>query len=130
VSDDLTPSATAVAEPPAPADDDSSPFGTFDAEGVYHPRPIVENDLGAGLDDAYTATMVDVKDGQIVSGSVVRVDHDEVLLDIGYKSEGVIPARELSIRNDVDPGEIVKVGETLDALVLTKEDKDGRLILS
>jgi small subunit ribosomal protein S1 len=127
VSDDLTSSATAVAEPPA-ADD--SPFGTFDEEGVYHPRQIVDNDLGAGLDEAYSATMVEVKDGQLVSGTVVRVDHDEVLLDIGYKSEGVIPSRELSIRNDVDPSEIVSLGDSLDALVLTKEDKDGRLILS
>ena len=127
MSDDLTPSATAVADPPA-ADD--SPFGTFDEEGVYHPRQIVDNDLGAGLDEAYSATMVEVKDGQLVSGTVVRVDHDEVLLDIGYKSEGVIPSRELSIRNDVDPSEIVSLGDSLDALVLTKEDKDGRLILS
>ena len=47
--------------------------------------------------------MVEVEDGQIVEGTVVKVDKDEVLLDIGYKSEGVIPARELSIRNDVDP---------------------------
>jgi len=130
VSDDPTSSATAVAEPPAPDAADESPFGTFDAEGNYVPRPIVENDLGAGLDDAYSATMVEVKDGQLVTGKVVRVDHDEVLLDIGYKSEGVIPSRELSIRNDVDPSEIVSLGDSLDALVLTKEDKDGRLILS
>ena len=127
MSDDLTPSATAVADPPAA---DESPFGTFDEEGTYHPRQIVDNDLGAGLDDAYSATMVEVKDGQLVTGTVVRVDHDEVLLDIGYKSEGVIPSRELSIRNDVDPSEIVSLGDSLDALVLTKEDKDGRLILS
>ncbi len=100
VSDDLTPSATAVADPPAP---DDSPFGTFDDEGNYVPRQIIENDLGAGLDEAYSATMVEVEDGQLVEGTVVKVDHDEVLLDIGYKSEGVIPSRELSIRNDVDP---------------------------
>ena len=53
-----------------------------------------------------------------------------MLLDIGFKSEGVIPSRELSIRNDVDPHEIVTLGEELEALVLQKEDKDGRLILS
>jgi len=53
-----------------------------------------------------------------------------VLLDIGYKSEGVIPAKELSIRHDVKPAEIVKVGEHMEALVLQKEDKEGRLILS
>ena len=53
-----------------------------------------------------------------------------MLVDIGYKSEGVIPAKELSIRHDVDPGEVVKVGDDIEALVLQKEDKEGRLILS
>jgi small subunit ribosomal protein S1 len=65
-----------------------------------------------------------------VDGTVVKVDRDEVLLDIGYKSEGVIPAKELTIRQDVDPSEVVKVGDHIEALVLQKEDKDGRLILS
>jgi small subunit ribosomal protein S1 len=60
----------------------------------------------------------------------VRIDRDEVLVDIGYKSEGVIPSKELSIRHDVDPGEVVKVGDDIEALVLQKEDKEGRLILS
>jgi small subunit ribosomal protein S1 len=60
----------------------------------------------------------------------VRIDNDEVLVDIGYKSEGVIPANELSIRKSVDPSEEVSLGEEVDALVLTKEDQDGRLILS
>src|ERR1019366_2601371 len=66
----------------------------------------------------------------IVSGTVVKVDKDEVLLDIGFKSEGVIPARELSIRHDVDPHDVVKLGDKIEALVLQKEDKEGRLILS
>jgi small subunit ribosomal protein S1 len=105
-------------------------FGTFDENGEYHPRAITEDDVGAGLDDAYNATLVTVEDGQIVEGRVVKIDRDEVLLDIGYKSEGVIPSRELSIRNDVDPNTVVKLGEHVEALVLTKEDKDGRLILS
>ena len=75
-------------------------------------------------------TITDFDDGDLVSGEVVKVERDEVLLDIGYKSEGVIPARELSIRKDADPSEIVKVGDHIEALVLQKEDKDGRLILS
>src|SRR5215210_4822081 len=57
-------------------------------------------------------------------------DRDEVLLDIGYKTEGVIPSRELSIKHDVDPSEVVTVGDKVEALVLQKEDKEGRLILS
>jgi small subunit ribosomal protein S1 len=65
-----------------------------------------------------------------MEGVVVKIDRDEVLLDIGYKSEGVIPSKELSIRHDVDPSEIVKVGDRIEALVLQKEDKEGRLILS
>jgi small subunit ribosomal protein S1 len=72
----------------------------------------------------------DFNDGDLVTGEVVRIDRDEVLLDIGYKSEGVIPIKELSIRHDVDPDEVVKVGDEIEALVLQKEDKEGRLILS
>ena len=60
----------------------------------------------------------------------MRVDKDEVLVDIGYKSEGVIPAAELSIRRSINPGDEVGIGDEIDALVLTKEDSDGRLILS
>ncbi|MEI8391317.1 MAG: 30S ribosomal protein S1 [Actinomycetes bacterium] len=105
-------------------------MGSTDADGNYVPRQITENDLVGTFADAIEGTMVEVQDGQVVFGIVVKIDKDEVLLDIGYKSEGVIPSRELSIRNDVDPGEIVKLGERVEALVLTKEDKEGRLILS
>jgi len=82
------------------------------------------------LIEAIEASLRDFNDGDIVEGTIVKIDRDEVLLDIGYKSEGVIPAKELSIRHDVDPNEIVKVGDHVEALVLQKEDKEGRLILS
>jgi len=78
----------------------------------------------------YDATLRPFGEGDVVTGHVVRIDNDEVLVDIGYKSEGVIPASELSIRKSVDPSEEVSLGEEVDALVLTKEDQDGRLILS
>lgn len=78
----------------------------------------------------YDQTMKVFEEGDIVSGKVVKVDRDEVLVDIGYKSEGVIPIRELSIRSNVDPEDIVTVGDDIDALVLQKEDNEGRLILS
>ncbi|MEP7203228.1 MAG: S1 RNA-binding domain-containing protein, partial [Ilumatobacteraceae bacterium] len=76
-------------------------MGTFDEEGNYQPRQVIDDDLGMSFADAIEGTMVEVEDGQLVFGSVVKIDKDEVLLDIGYKSEGVILARELSIRNDV-----------------------------
>jgi small subunit ribosomal protein S1 len=78
----------------------------------------------------YAATMVSFDEGDVVNGKVVRIDKDEVLVDIGYKAEGVIPSNELSIRKSVDPAEEVELGEEVDALVLTKEDAEGRLILS
>ena len=78
----------------------------------------------------YDATIKPFAEGDVVSGQVVRIDKDEVLVDIGYKSEGVIPNNELSIRRSVDPADEVSLGEQVDALVLTKEDQEGRLVLS
>jgi small subunit ribosomal protein S1 len=78
----------------------------------------------------YDATFREIEEGEVVTGNVVRIDKDEVLVDIGYKSEGVIPANELSIRKAVDPKDEVHLGEEVDAIVLTKEDQDGRLIMS
>src|ERR671925_2261864 len=78
----------------------------------------------------YDATFPTINEGEVVHGKVVRVDKDEVLVDVGYKSEGVIPVSELSIRRSIDPSEEVKIGDQIDALVMTKEDAEGRLILS
>src|SRR5438067_7859023 len=93
---------------------------------------VAVNDIGS--EEAFLAAIDETikyfNDGDIVEGTIVKVDRDEVLLDIGYKTEGVIPSRELSIKHDVDPSEVVAVGDKVEALVLQKEDKEGRLILS
>ncbi|HZU92886.1 MAG TPA: S1 RNA-binding domain-containing protein, partial [Microbacterium sp.] len=93
---------------------------------------VAVNDIGN--EEAFLAAIDETikyfNDGDIVDGVIVKVDRDEVLLDIGYKTEGVIPSRELSIKHDVDPNEVVAVGDEIEALVLQKEDKEGRLILS
>ena len=93
---------------------------------------VAVNDIGSEEDflAAIDQTIKYFNDGDIVEGTIVKVDRDEVLLDIGYKTEGVIPSRELSIKHDVDPNEVVNVGDHVEALVLQKEDKEGRLILS
>ena len=75
-------------------------------------------------------TLTEFDEGDLVDGTIVKIERDEVLVDIGFKSEGVIPVRELSIRKDADPSDLVEVGDKIEALVLQKEDKDGRLILS
>src|SRR5438552_3469184 len=100
---------------PPPQLDDSA-FWTTGPEGELVPN--------------YDATFPTINEGEVVHGTVVRVDKDEVLVDIGYKSEGVIPVAELSIRRSVNPEDEVQIGEEIDALVLTKEDAEGRLILS
>jgi small subunit ribosomal protein S1 len=114
---------------PSPAEPaEAAPAGESDG---YRYHTITEDDLGSlSFDDAVDQTMVAFDEGDIVKGTIVKVDNDEVLLDIGYKSEGVIPVRELSIRHDVDAHEIVAVGDEVEALVLQKEDKEGRLVLS
>nr|MDT0667042.1 S1 RNA-binding domain-containing protein [Micromonospora sp. DSM 115978] len=86
---------------------------------------VAVNDIGSAEDflAAVDKTIKFFNDGDIVDGTIVKVDRDEVLLDIGYKTEGVIPSRELSIKHDVDPHEVVKVGDHVEALVLQKEDK-------
>ncbi len=93
---------------------------------------VAVNDIGSEEDllAAIDKTIKYFNDGDIVEGTVVKVDHDEVLLDIGYKTEGVILSRELSIKHDVDPEDVVSVGDEIEALVLQKEDKEGRLLLS
>jgi len=125
-------SASSTAEAPGALEGSrAAEMGTFDESGAYTPRQVVSDDLdGTSFEDAIDSTIIDFEEGDIVTGTVVKVDKDEVLLDIGYKSEGVIPARELSIRHDVDPHDIVKVGDNIEALVMQKEDKEGRLVLS
>ena len=94
-------------------------------EGVWTTDP----DTGELIPD-YESTFPTINEGEVVNGTVVRVDKDEVLVDIGYKSEGVIPVSELSIRRSVNPADEVSVGDEIAALVMTKEDAEGRLILS
>ena len=104
-----------------------------DRPAISAPKTItdVPDDLSA---DAFAAaveqTVFEFKEGDIVAGTVVRIDLDEVLVDIGYKSEGVIPLHELSVRDNAEPSAVVTVGEEIETLVLQKEDDQGRLVLS
>src|SRR5699024_7251963 len=102
------------------------PHMTSSIEATSTPQVAVDD---IGSEEAFLAAIDETikyfNDGDIVEGTIVKVDRDEVLLDIGYKTEGVIPSRELSIKHDVDPGEVVAVGDQVEALVLQKEDKEG-----
>ncbi|MDR1016831.1 MAG: 30S ribosomal protein S1 [Coriobacteriales bacterium] len=75
-------------------------------------------------------TVKPLKEGDLVQGTVVKIERDEVLLDFGYKTEGVIPLRELTIRKNAHINDVIKLGDEIEALVVTTEDREGRLILS
>ncbi|MBO6003516.1 MAG: 30S ribosomal protein S1 [Aeriscardovia sp.] len=101
-------------------------------ENLHDVPQVAVNDIGTKEDliKAVSSTVKNFNEGDLVTGSVVQIGRDEVLLDIGYKTEGVIPAKELSIKKDADPEDVVKLGDEIEALVITKEDKEGRLMLS
>jgi len=127
-----TAEVAAVVEPEDP-ESELPRVSVGERPAITAPRDIgdVADDLSAeDFAAVIERTVFEFKEGDIVGGTVVRVDPDEVLVDIGYKAEGVIPAHELSIRNQVNPGEVVKEGEPIEALVLQMEDDQGRLVLS
>lgn len=140
------PSEEAAAEPAAAdesaaSDNEEESKDSGESENTFEPptpRPALvapdlsdlPDDIGDDFEAAIAATVLEFHDGDIVEGTVVSVDGEGAMVDVGYKSEGLIPTRELSIRNNVDPNDSVKVGERVEAVVLTKEDDEGRLILS
>lgn len=75
-------------------------------------------------------TIDEVRPGSVLTGTVVQINNDEVLVDVGGKSEGVIPVNELSYRKVTDPNEFIKVGEQVKVLVLKVENSEGNMILS
>ena len=93
---------------------------------VNLPDTIAPEDFPEVLDQ----TMVNFSNGDIIEGTVVNVTRNEIMVDVGYKSEGVIPSRELSVQKDKDPRSILNIGDKVQALVINKEDDDGRLLLS
>lgn len=120
-------SESTLPNPEEPVVLSSDPGGQMTSTG----DAIVEYDLtDEEFEAALEGTVTAMEEGKLIEGVVVKVDPDEVLLDIGWKSEGVIPARELSIKLDVDPNSIVSVGDVIEALVMKKEDEEGRLVLS
>ena len=110
----------------APFFERGPPLSEIQNSSIFSLDDMSDEEMNSLID----GTITDFDEGDLVTGTVVKIEHDEVLLDIGFKSEGVIPSRELSIRKDVNPEEVVALGDTIEALVLQKEDKEGRLILS
>ena len=110
----------------APLFERGPPLSEIQNSSIFALDDISDEEMNNLID----GTVTDFDEGDLVTGTVVKIERDEVLLDIGYKSEGVIPSRELSIRKDVNPADVVAMNDEIEALVLQKEDKEGRLVLS
>ncbi|MEW6769883.1 MAG: bifunctional 4-hydroxy-3-methylbut-2-enyl diphosphate reductase/30S ribosomal protein S1 [Bacillota bacterium] len=90
-------------------------------------------ELGEGNDTTQEMQPMEVKTlrgGEIVKGVVVEINQNEVLVDVGAKSEGVIPLRELSCCEIASPHDVVSVGDEIDVWVVKAENSEGRIILS
>ena len=75
-------------------------------------------------EESYAATLNKVSEGQVAEGTVISIDKKEVIVNIGYKSDGIIPATEFRYNPDL------KVGDKVEVYVDTQEDKKGQLVLS
>lgn len=84
------------------------------------------NELMKAIED----TMVKVHRGEIVKGKIISIRNDEVMVNIGYKSDGIIPRDELTNDPDIVPSDILSVGDEIEVLILKLDDGDGNVVLS
>jgi 4-hydroxy-3-methylbut-2-enyl diphosphate reductase len=82
------------------------------------------------LEPLFEKHLKKIKQGSILSGIVVEITGDSVLVSVGGKQEGIIPLNELSLSPFTSPGEVVKVGEEIEVIILSTDDKFGNMILS
>ncbi len=78
----------------------------------------------------YDETMREFSTGDIIKGTIIQINDDGVLVDVGYKSEGFIPNKELSVQPVQNVNELFNIGDEVEVLVLKKENKEGEVLLS
>lgn len=107
------------------AGDGAHPASEEHAAAVETPQSVP-----AAVSDFDESLGVTLKPGQVVRGRVVQVAADEVLVDVGYKSDGRIPIHELGLRSGQTPSDILKPGEDIDVWVLKIDENEGAVLLS
>ncbi|GFN23465.1 bifunctional 4-hydroxy-3-methylbut-2-enyl diphosphate reductase/30S ribosomal protein S1 [Thermanaeromonas sp. C210] len=96
-------------------------------EALASEEPTAEEEMNT---DQVEKSLPRLRRGSIVTGTVVQVRDNEVLVDVGAKAEGVIPLNELSYRPFTDPSEVVSVGQEIQVMVLRPENEEGNPLLS
>lgn len=112
--------AATVTEPAA-AEETAAPT----EEPVVEPETIEDS-----FEKAFEKTLVRIRNGQLIKGSVVQIVDGEVCVNIGYKSDGFIPKDEFSHDENVNPADVLKVGDTIEVEVLKVNDGEGNVLLS
>jgi len=108
-----------TAEPPIPVEE-SAPV----TEAKVEPETAEEPNMLA----AYDETLRHFEEGEIITGTVVSIGREDVMVDIGYKSEGYIPITEFEMQPDGTPD--IRVKDSIAVYLVRKEDKEGRVVLS
>jgi 4-hydroxy-3-methylbut-2-enyl diphosphate reductase len=107
------------------------PAGLPETEKNDQSPPVeVPGKSAESVEDLYAKSFLSLHEGQVVTGKVVRIDNDGVLVDVGYKSEGVIPLAELSNRPFNSPDEVVQVGQEVKVIVVKVDAEGNNLVLS
>ena len=100
------------------------PSDDFDWDAIDNSDDAISEEERAKLEELYSAKLTLIEDKQVVSGTVVSVGKKEIVVNIGYKSEGVISASEFRYNPDLKPGDAVAV------FVEKQEDANGQLVVS
>lgn len=103
---------------------------TAGTAGVSHVESADDQTGFAGESGGYEQTLKTLSPGDVVRGKVVHVGSDEILVDIGYKSEGRIPVHEIGLKSGQVPSDVASPGDELDVHVLKVEDDEGSVLLS
>lgn len=106
----------------------STPSGII--EEVAKAMEEIKNGAELSFEEAMEQTLKTLNTGDVVEGTVVDVTPTEVIVDLGFKSDGIISASELSDDPDVKPSDIVKVGDVISVFVVGVNDGEGKTVLS
>jgi len=105
--------------PALPPEEEVEAVKITDVSGVVYDKPDYD-----AMVEMYDSTIKDIKEGEIIHGSVIGVNPDDVIVDVGFKSEGLIPISEFPKPLNI------KVGDEIDVYLEQIEDSNGQLLLS
>lgn len=99
-------------------------------EVIHKMSELDRQDMEMSFADAFESSLVTLTTGQITKGKIIGYNYNEVFIDMGYKSDGIIPLQEFSDDPDFNPEKSLKVGDEIDVFVVRVNDGEGNVLLS